>query len=256
MRILAIETATWTCSVALWRDGAVLGEAAERTTSSHASTLPALVERVLADGGEKLARGDCVAVSIGPGSFTGLRIGLSFAKGLAFSAGLTVVGVPTLDAYALAAAGWTGTLCVALDARKQEVYAAVYAREGERVARVGETRAITAARLAAELSGMLTAGALDAPVSVIGDGGEAYADVFCAIAGGVTVLPTTEHPPRAATIARLAAARLAADGAGDDVVTLAPAYLRPPEAELRQSVVAPSAATAAATLPVERHYLS
>jgi tRNA threonylcarbamoyladenosine biosynthesis protein TsaB len=103
MRILAIESATSTCSVALWRDGRVLAERSERTTSSHASTLPALLEAVLTAAGEKPARGNCVAVSIGPGSFTGLRIGLSFAKGLAVSARLVIVGVPTLDAYALAA---------------------------------------------------------------------------------------------------------------------------------------------------------
>lgn len=254
MRILAIETATWTCSVALWRDGGVVAEQSERSTSNHASTLPVLVERVLADAGEKLSRGDCVAVSIGPGSFTGLRIGLSFAKGLAFSAGLSVVGVPTLDGYALAAAPFDGTLCVVLDARKQEVYAGVYARDGERVARVGDARAITAARLAAEIDAMLAAGVLAGPVCVIGDGGEAYADVFGGIAGGVVVLPTAEHPPRAAMIARLAAARLETDAAGDDVVTLAPAYLRPPEAELKQSVVTPSVPTTGAAA-AERHFL-
>lgn len=231
-----------TCSVALWRDGTVVAERCERTEASHASTLPRLVEAVCADAGERAVRGDAVAVSIGPGSFTGLRIGLSFAKGLAFSRGLTLVGVPTLDALALAAPAWSGTLCVALDARKREVYGAVFARDGERIARVGEARALTASRLVAEMNAMIARGELARPVQMIGDGAEAYAEVFRdGIDGGVTVFASAVHPPHASKTAQLAASRLARDPRGDDPVTLAPAYLRPPEAELRQSVAAPSA---------------
>ncbi len=111
------------------RDGDVRAERIERTAASHAGTLPRLVDEVLAEAGERPERGDAVAVAIGPGSFTGLRIGLSFAKGLAFASGLAIVGVPTLDALALAAPPWTGVLCAALDARKQEIYAALYTRD-------------------------------------------------------------------------------------------------------------------------------
>jgi len=213
-------------------DGELRAERAERGTANHAATLPHLVERVLDEAGARLAAGDAVAVTIGPGSFTGLRIGLSFAKGLAFASGLRIVGVPTLDALALAAPPWEGVLCAALDARKQEIYAALYQREDERIVRLGTPVAIGATALMAVLT---------PPCSIIGDVVEAYGGLFTStLGGGVRLLASDAHPPRAGATARLAAARLRADPAGDDLVTLAPAYLRPPEAELKQSVTSPS----------------
>lgn len=232
MRILAIDTATWNCGVALVRDGAVLAERAERTTSNHAGTLPRLVGETMAAAGVRLARGDAIAVTIGPGSFTGLRIALSFAKGLAFAGGYRLVGVPTLDALALVAPPASGRLCAALDARKREIYAAVYERDGDRLVRLGAPRAIGAERLAAGIAG---------PCTFIGDAVEAYGDVFRRILGtGALLLPSVSHPPSALAVAQLAAARLRMSEAGDDVIALAPAYLRPPEAELTQSVHSPS----------------
>ena len=99
MRILAIDTATFRCNVALVNEGRVLAERRAHATSNHAGLLPRLVAETLAEGGP-LVREDALAVTIGPGSFTGLRISLSFAKGLAFAGGHRLVGVPTLDAPA------------------------------------------------------------------------------------------------------------------------------------------------------------
>ena len=237
-RILAIDTSTWTCAVALLSDGQVRAERRERAGSSHAGVLPRLVEEVLRAAGERPVAGDAVAIAIGPGSFTGLRIALSFAKGLAFAGGLRIAGVPTLDALALAAPAWEGRLCTALDARKQEIYAALYEREGERIVRLGPPVAITAVRMAESIAG---------PCSFIGDAVEAYGDVFRRVLGpGAVLFPSAQHPPSGAAVARLAAARLDQDPAGDDLTGLAPAYLRPPEAELTQSVGASSSAKSAA----------
>lgn len=195
-----------------------------------------MVDAMLSRAGGRLRPGDAVAVAIGPGSFTGLRIGLSFAKGLALSATLRIVGIPTLDALAVAALPWEGRLCVALDARKREVYAAVYERAGDGIVRIAPVRALGAERLAEEIGG---------PSTVIGDAVEAYGEVFTRVLGaGVRLLPSTLHPPRASALARLAAARLASDPHGDDLATLAPCYVRPPEAELTQSVRAPSSQNA------------
>src|SRR5262245_52075822 len=97
---------------------------------SHARTLLPLIDAALAAAGVGLRQLDLLAVSIGPGSFTGLRIGLSVAKGLALATGLPVVGVPTLEAYALHVGPRPGLICPVLDARKGEVYGAVFRWQG------------------------------------------------------------------------------------------------------------------------------
>lgn len=234
MRILALDTATWSCSVALVRDDEVLAMRAERVASNHAGTLPRLVDETFIAAGERPTHGDAIAVTIGPGSFTGLRIGLSFAKGLAFAGGLRLVGVPTLDAMAVAAPVGTGRLCVALDARKREIYAALYERDGDRLVRLGEPRAVAASELAATIGG---------PCTFVGDAVAVYGDVFRRALGDAAVfLAPAPDASTAVAVARLAAARLARDPEGDDLASLAPTYVRPPEAELDQSRRSPSAA--------------
>jgi tRNA threonylcarbamoyladenosine biosynthesis protein TsaB len=210
-----------------------LAERTERTSSNHAGTLPRLVAETLEEGG-RLGRDDALAVTIGPGSFTGLRIALSFAKGVAFAGGHRLVGVPTLDALALTAPPAPGRLCAVLDARKREVYAALYERDGDGLVRWGEPRAIAADRLAFAIGG---------PCTFIGDAVESYGEVFRqALGSDAYLLPSALHPPVAAAVARLATGRLRRSPAGDDLASLAPTYVRPPEAELTQSVHSPSAA--------------
>jgi tRNA threonylcarbamoyladenosine biosynthesis protein TsaB len=234
MRVLAIDTATWRCSVALVRDGAVLAERAERTTSNHAGTLPRLVDETLRFADTRLEPDDALAVTIGPGSFTGLRIALGFAKGIAYAGGHRLVGVPTLDALALVAPATTGRVCAVLDARKREVYAGVYEWSDARLFRLGDPVAIAAETLAQQLDG---------PCAFIGDAVESYGDVFRRVlGGGAVLLPSEHHPPSAAATARLAIARLRSGGRGDDLESIEPRYLRPPEAELTQSAHSPSEA--------------
>lgn len=208
----------------------MLAEAAARTSSNHAGALPKLVDEVLAGG--KLVPSDVLAVTIGPGSFTGLRIALSFAKGLAFSGGYRLLGVPTLDALAVVAPPAESRLCAVLDARKREVYAALYERDGDVLMRCGEPCAIDAERLAV---------AVGAPCAFIGDAVESYGEVFRRVLGpDIRLLPSTTHPPSAVAVARLAAIRLRTSEGGDDVAMLSPSYVRPPEAELTQSVRSPT----------------
>jgi len=242
VRILAIDTSTWVCAVALLRDGVVVA-ARDEPAESHAATLPLLVETVLADARERLEPGDAIAVSIGPGSFTGLRIGLSLAKGMAFAGSLRVVGVPTLDAWAVAAPAWEGRLCTVLDARKQEVYAAVYERTQGQVVRCGSPCAVAAAKLAEVL-----ASTGDGACTFIGDAVDVYGDVFRGVLGArAGFFPPNEHPPRASAVGQLGAGRLAEVPAGEPLDALVPTYIRPPEAELKQSATGPSSGANAPT---------
>jgi len=193
--------------------------------------LPRLTAEILAEAG-RLAGDDALAVTIGPGSFTGLRIALSFAKGLAFAGGHRLVGIPTLDALAVTAPVSSDRVCAALDARKREIYAALYERAGDRLVRCGEPTAVGAERLAAMIAG---------PCTFIGDAVEAYGEVFRnALVGSAHIVASSCHPAVAIAVGRLAAARLRQMPAGDDVRSLAPTYVRPPEAELTQSVHSPS----------------
>ncbi len=202
------------------RDARVLAEGTHRESRSHTASLPALVERVLGDAGVTVADVEAVAVSIGPGSFTGLRIGLALGKGLAFAGGLPLVGVPTLEALAHIAEAAPGeTVCAALDARKREVYAALFAAMPDGPRRLSPDLALAPDALAARL---------EPPCVLVGDAGELYGDVLGARA---VIRPFATHHPRGGVIALLGAARLAA-GEGGNPGPLEPTYVRAPDAEL------------------------
>ena len=202
------------------RDGATLATSHWRTDRSHVGELPARVERVLADAGIGWDALDGLAVSIGPGSFTGLRIAVAFGKGIAFAGRLRVAAVPTLEALAaVAGAPAGGRVCAALDARKQEIYAAFFrvAADGVPV-RESPDAVWKPAALAA---------ACDAATIVVGDAPDVYPEPFAQ----ARVLPFVTHHPRGDVVARMGAARMAS---GDDVTlaALEPAYVRAPDAKL------------------------
>ena len=129
--ILNIETSTSVCSVALSADGEVLFEKSSFEGPSHAALLGVYAEEAIAVTKEKGLKLDAVAVSSGPGSYTGLRIGVSVAKGLCFGYGIPLISIPTLEVLAVAALEQQNNAsdclyCAMLDARRMEVYAAIY----------------------------------------------------------------------------------------------------------------------------------
>jgi tRNA threonylcarbamoyladenosine biosynthesis protein TsaB len=128
MKLLALETATEACSAAVWVDGAVL-ERYELAPRRHAALALPMGEAVLAEAGLTVAQLDAIAFGCGPGAFTGVRIAVGIAQGIAFAADLPVVPVSTLAALALGAARFTGhrRIAAALDARMGEVYWGCYA---------------------------------------------------------------------------------------------------------------------------------
>ena len=132
MLLLALETAADVCGVALFQDGALLSEAAVHRPRQHAARLLPLVEATLAAADARVTALDAVAVSAGPGSYTGLRIGFSAAQGLCVAADAALVLVPTLDALARQVADADATVVATLPSRRGEAYLAAY-REGQAV---------------------------------------------------------------------------------------------------------------------------
>jgi tRNA threonylcarbamoyladenosine biosynthesis protein TsaB len=222
--LLALESATAFASVALLRGEALLGELTTTGARPHSERLLPAVDRVLAGAGVTLAEVGAFAVSIGPGSFTGLRIGVATLKGLAFGDASPVAAVPTLEALA-ASAGGAQPVLACLDARRGEVYAAVYAASGaSRVPLVAEG-VFTPAELAR---------GVPRPCTLVGCPGEeaVLEAVRAALGAGVTLAPL--EPPRALHVGRLGRVLLAR---GETVAAseLVPRYLRRAEAEARRT---------------------
>jgi tRNA threonylcarbamoyladenosine biosynthesis protein TsaB len=218
MRVLALDTATLCASVALL-DGELVRAAGDAHADTHSEQLLPLIDRVLAEAGLRPADLDLVACGAGPGSFTGLRIGLATAKGLAFALGRPLVLVSSLAALAWPERG--RAVLALLDARKHELYAGVFAEDG---APLAAERVLPPDRL--EEHARAAAGGR--PLVVVGDGALAYPEV-AARAG--TVLAGARATPDARAVAALAAAQLAAGGAAD-LYTAAPTYIRASEAEI------------------------
>jgi tRNA threonylcarbamoyladenosine biosynthesis protein TsaB len=195
MKLLALDTATEACSAAVWVDGAVL-ERYERAPRRHAALILPMIEAVLAEAGLDVMRLDAIAVGRGPGAFTGVRIAMGMAQGIAFAADLPVAPVSTLAALALGVARETGQarIAAALDARMNEVYWGVYAVAGEDAEPLGEERCCAPEAVAAPPGDWFGAGG----------GWAAYAGT---LARRLTVRGwRSDCCPRAGDVARLAAA--------------------------------------------------
>lgn len=164
MTILALETSAKAASCAVIRDGAPVASAFQATGLTHSRTLMPMVEDMLKNSELTLADMDAIAVAAGPGSFTGLRIGIAAVKGLAWAGDKPCVGVSTLEAMAWPLAHMTGTIVCSMDARRQQIYNAVFAAENGSLKRLCPDRAISLAEAAEELR------QLPGPLIIVGDG--------------------------------------------------------------------------------------
>lgn len=194
MKLLALDTATDACSSALWVDGAVL-ERYQLAPRRHAALILPMIEELLAEAQLSLAQLDAISFGRGPGAFTGVRIAVGIAQGLAFAADLPVAPISTLAALALAGSRETGChrIAPALDARMNEVYWATYQVSGETVHLVDEERVCPPERASAGAGDWFG----------VGSGWGLYAAVFSQrmVVNGWLA----ERWPRAGDIARLAA---------------------------------------------------
>jgi tRNA threonylcarbamoyladenosine biosynthesis protein TsaB len=225
--VLGLDTATSIAILGLVSRGRPLGSLA-RPVRSHGSALPAAIDELLHEAGVKLVDLAGIAVGIGPGSFTGLRIGLSYAKGLAMGCGCPVAGIGSLDGMAVAAAA-DGTLapgqliCPLVDARKGEVYTGLYRIGPDGLEKLTNEPIVRLEQLLAEKAGEA--------VFVVEEIASGDGLLVGAIGGRARTVNLLHSGTRGMWMAALGAARIAEHDV-DSVASLQPLYVRPPEARL------------------------
>ena len=222
MKILSLDSSATVATVALFEDGRLLAEFTLNNGNTHSETLLPMVETVLSTYGITADRVDAFAATVGPGSFTGVRIGAATLKGLAFGTGKPCIEVSTLEAIAENLSVRDGLICPVMNARRSQVYTALFRSVGGRLERLMDDSAISIE----ELDGILSS--YGEPVSFAGDG---YGITLAGLKKTVAV-PTPERlrHQSAASVAAVAYKKLLA---GDTVSDkeLKVNYLRPSQAE-------------------------
>ena len=224
MKILAFETSAKAASAALTENGKLLAESYQNTGMTHSQTLMVMAQDLLKQCGLTARDVDAVAVANGPGSFTGVRIGVAAAKGFAWGREIPCVGVSTLEAMALTLGAWQGYVCPVMDARRSQVYNALFHVSGGKMERIREDRAISLADLGEELKN------LEEPIFLVGDGSNLCYNTLLETVTGLVLPPEHRMHQRASGVALAAEALLAAGGTFSGA-ELVPNYLRLSQAE-------------------------
>ena len=224
MLILAFETSAKACSVAIHDGARLLAESYQNTGLTHSQTLMVMAEDLLKSCGKTAADVTHLAVAAGPGSFTGVRIGVSAAKGFAWGAELPVYGVSTLESMALSLGAMEGHVCCCMDARRKQVYNALFLAENGALTRISEDRAISLEELKSELQH------IDGPIYLVGDGAELTHRTLAEEIPELILPPEHRRQQRASGVA-LAALEAQNRGENPDGAALQPNYLRLSQAE-------------------------
>ena len=224
MRILAFETSAKAASVALAQDGQLLAESYQNTGLTHSQTLMSMAENLLHTCGCTPQDIDAVAVAAGPGSFTGVRIGVAAAKGFAWARELPCYGVSTLEAMALNLGIHQGYILPVMDARRSQVYTALFHADCGNYTRIREDRAISLQELGEDVQ------TLSEPIFLIGDGSLLCYNTLLEAVPNLVCPPEHRMHQRAAGVALAAFQKIAAGEAGDGAA-LTPNYLRLSQAE-------------------------
>ena len=224
MLILAFETSAKACSVAIHDGARLLGESYQNTGLTHSQTLMVMAEDLLKSCGKTARDVTHLAVAAGPGSFTGVRIGVSAAKGYAWGGSLPVYGVSTLESMALSLGALEGHVCCCMDARRKQVYNALFLAENGELTRISEDRAISLEELKNELEH------IDGAIYLVGDGAELTHRTLAADIPELILPPEHRRQQRASGVA-LAAIEAMNRGENADGAALQPNYLRLSQAE-------------------------
>ena len=224
MVLLAFETSAKAASVALYQDDTMLAESYQNTGLTHSQTLMSMAQALLQSSGYPPQQVEAVAVAAGPGSFTGVRIGVAAAKGFAWGAQLPCYGVSTLEAMALGFGVWEGTVVCVMDARRNQVYNAVFSAKDGALTRLCPDRAISLEELGQELF------EIAGPLYLVGDGSRVCYDALNEKLPGLVLPPEHRMHQRAGGVALAALQKIAAGESGDGAA-LEPNYLRLSQAE-------------------------
>lgn len=228
MKILALETSAKACSTAVMENGCLIASAFQCTGLTHSHTLMPMVEAMMKNADLTLQGCDVIAVANGPGSFTGIRIGVAAAKGLAFGAEKPVIGVSTLESMARPVACMDGLIICSMDARRQQIYNAVFEAQDGKLTRLTPDRAIGLENLKTELENS------EKKKIIVGDGAQLCYNYFLE-----NSVPCVLAPPhliqQSATGVALAAEEAARAGHFLSAQELLPVYLRPSQAERLRS---------------------
>ena len=204
MLILAFETSAKACSAALHDGKKLLAESYQNTGLTHSQTLMVMAEDLLKQCGKSAQDVQAVAVANGPGSFTGVRIGVAAAKGFAWASEIPIYGVSTLESMALGLGAYQGYVCPVMDARRSQVYNALFYVNQGTVERIRDDRAIALSDLAEELK------TLDGPIFLVGDGSLLTHKTLSAEIPAIVLPPEHRMHQRASGVALVAADKLAA----------------------------------------------
>lgn len=223
MKILGIDTSTPIGSVALIDGETLVAEHTLNIMQAHSSRLMPAIDTVLKWGDITAAELDGCAVGTGPGSFTGIRIGIATIKSLCYALDKPIVGVSTLEAIAYNLRWNEGLICPILDARRNEVYGAIF-RGGDEWQRIGDDSCLSIETFLASITE--SGRALPLQCTFVGDGLESYADAVRATLGEkIRFADAIFNVPRGATVAHLGAQRLQ-NRDSDNYWTLVPNYVR------------------------------
>jgi tRNA threonylcarbamoyladenosine biosynthesis protein TsaB len=223
MKVLGIDTSTAVVSIGIIEDESVIAESSLNVMASHSAKLMSVIDDVLKRSALTIQELDAFAVTIGPGSFTGLRIGLSTVKGFCYALKKPIIGVITLDVLAYSLKYSDKLICPILDARKQEVYSAIY-RGGSKLVRQTDY-------LCTKIESILAS--LNEPTIFLGDGVARYKEIIVQNLNNHAII--AESPfrfCRGPIVALLGYERLIS-GESDDYFAITPFYIRKPEAEVR-----------------------
>ena len=224
MKILAFETSAKAASVALMEKGKLLGESYQNTGLTHSQTLMVMAEDLLKACNLTAQDVEAVAVAAGPGSFTGVRIGVAAAKGFAWGGELPCYGVSTLEAMALNLGVYQGYVVSAMDARRSQVYTAIFHAEKGLLTRVEEDMAISLEELKEKIKN------LEESIFLVGDGALLCYNTLLEEVPGLVLPPEHRMHQRAAGVALAAQAMMDAGDPGNGA-ELTPNYLRLSQAE-------------------------